>query len=92
VTIAELIAQKLAEGLPHPGNPAVGEEPCTIRLPLFKMPGMPAEMAQQVEETVKMLGEAIVYTIESAGHSTIIDTAELDQLRADLAAATEGKQ
>lgn len=83
--IAELIANKLANGLPHPGNKQAGEEPVTIRLPLFRMASMPAEMYQQVEQTVKMLAEAIVYAIETDGESEIVKRSELQALRDELA-------
>jgi len=83
--IADLIANKLTNGLPHPGNIEAGEEPVTIRLPLFKMASMPAEMYQQVEHTVKMLGEAIVHVIETDGDSEIVKKSELQALRDELA-------
>ena len=83
--IADLIANKLTNGLPHPGNKEAGEEPVTIRLPLFKMASMPAEMYQQVEHTVKMLGEAIVHVIETEGNSEIVRKDELQALREELA-------
>lgn len=83
--IADLIANKLTNGLPHPGNKESGEEPVTIRLPLFKMASMPAEMYQQVEHTVKMLSEAIVYVIETEGESEIVKRSELQALRDELA-------
>lgn len=82
--IAELIADKLTRGLPHPGNKEAGEEPVTILLPLFKMSSMPAEMYQQVEATVKMMSEAIVHVIETEGESEIIKHAELKALRDEL--------
>ncbi len=84
-SIANLIANKLTNGLPHPGNKEAGEEPVTIRLPLFKMASMPAEMYQQVEHTVKMLSEAIVYVIETEGDSEIVKKSELQALRDELA-------
>lgn len=90
--IAELISDHLAHGLNHPGYPDTEQPPTTIRLPLFRSAGMPDEFVEQINETVKMLGEAIVYTIETDGASTIIPTAELDALRSELAQLKESKK
>lgn len=88
-TIAELISARLAGGLQHPGYPETEQPSVTIRLPLFKTAGMPPEVYQQVTETVKMLGEAIVYTIETEGESVIIGRDELQALRTELAQLKE---
>lgn len=89
MNIAELISDSLSNGLPHPGYPDTEQPATTIRLPLFRVAGMPDEVLEQVNETVKMIGEAIVYTIETVGQSTIINTAELEALREELAQLKE---
>lgn len=88
MSIAELISLKFVEGLQHPGYEK-GQPPSVIRLPLFRTAGMPPEVWQQVEETVKMIGEAIVYLIENDGESEIIKKTELEALRAELAQLKE---
>lgn len=91
MTIAELISDRLANGLQHPGYPDTEQPATTIRLPLFRTAGMPNEFLEQINETVKMIGEAIVHTIETEGESVIIPRAELDALRAELAQLKESK-
>lgn len=88
--IAELISDRLTNGLQHPGYPGTDQPPVLIRLPLFKTAGLPPDFYTQIEETVKMLGEAIVHTIETDGESVIIPKAELDALREELAQLKEG--
>lgn len=88
-TIAELISKGLAGGLLHPGYPETQQQPVTIRLPLFRTAGMPPEVYQQVENTVQMIGEAIVHLIETDGGSVIIDREELENLRKELAQLKE---
>lgn len=90
MTIAELISDRLSNGLLHPGYPDTEQQAVTIRLPLFKLAGMPPEVYQQVTETVKMLGEAIVHTIETDGQSVIVPRTEYDALKAELAQLKEG--
>lgn len=90
MTIAELISQKLSDGLPHPGYPENDQPPSTIRLPLFHMAGMPQEVYEQVKSTVTMMGEAIVHVITTEGNSEIIPRDELEALRSELAQLKEG--
>lgn len=89
MTIAELISDKLASGLEHPGYPDTEQQAVTIRLPLFRTAGMPNEVLEQVNETVKMIGEAIVYTIETEGASVIIPKTEYEALKSELAQLKE---
>lgn len=88
MSIAELISQGLAEGLDHPGQDGAG--PITIRLPLFRMAGQPPEITQQVENTVTMIGEAIVHLIETKGDSVIVNRADYEALKSELAQLKEG--
>lgn len=88
MSIAELISQGLAEGLDHPGQDGAG--PITIRLPLFRMAGQPPEITQQVENTVTMIGEAIVHLIVTKGESVIVPRTEYDALVEELAQLKEG--
>jgi hypothetical protein len=80
--VAELIAQRMPTGLPHPGNRETNQPPILIPLPAFRTTGMPAEMADQISNTTTLIGEAIVNLIETEGDSEIIGRAELDGLRA----------
>lgn len=90
MSIAELISQGLAEGLDHPGQDGAGQLPITIRLPLFRMAGQPPEITQQVENTVTMIGEAIVHLIETKGDSVIVNRADYEALKSELAQLKEG--
>ena len=88
MSIAELISQGLANGLDYPGK---GEQlPITIRLPLFRMAGQPPEITEQVENTVTMIGEAIVHLIVTKGESVIVPRTEYDALVEELAQLKEG--
>lgn len=89
MTTAQLISRALAEGLEHPGNGA-DQLPITIRLPLFRMAGQPPEMTEQVENTVTMIGEAIVHLIVTKGESVIVPRTEYDALVEELAQLKEG--
>lgn len=70
--IAELIADRMANGLIHPGDPANGQASMEIKLPLFRMPGQPEEMYKNIQITVRLIAESIVYLIETEGNSDII--------------------
>lgn len=83
--IAELISNGLRDGLTHPGRDGSGPTP--IVLPLFRTAGMPPEMADLVNETTVLLGEAIVALIESEGESEIIERDRADEFRVADAAA-----
>lgn len=83
--IAELISNGLRNGLVHPGRD--GGPPTPIILPLFRTAGMPPEMGDLVNETVTLLGEAVVALIEGEGGSEIVDREEVAEFRiADEAA------
>lgn len=84
--IVDLIFNGFVNGLYHPGD-GKDQQPSTIRLPLFRMAGQPAELYAQTEATVKMMGESIVWLIENDGDSEIVSKPELAKLREDLAAA-----
>lgn len=77
--IAQLIADHLHTGLPHPGD---GQQPVTLPMPAFRTTGMPPQLAEQITATRRMLGEAVVYLIETAGNSTIITNTELETMTA----------
>lgn len=89
MSIAELISQGLTDGLNHPGNPAADQPPTTIRLPLFRLAGQPPEITEQVENTVTLIGEAIVYLIEGKGDSVIVPRTDFEALKTELAQLKE---
>lgn len=70
--MADLIADKLANGLFHPGKPETDQEPMTLRLPMFKTVGAPPELRRQVDLTVKLMAEAIVHLIKTDGQCNIV--------------------
>lgn len=80
-SLADLIAEGLVNGLPHPGNPEDGSQPHAIVLPVFNTVGQPPEIVEQVAGMARSLAEAIVFLIKEKGLS-VMDTAELDSLRA----------
>lgn len=85
--IAELISTGLRNGLTHPGRD--GGKPIPLVLPMFRTAGMPQEMTELVDETVVLLGEAIVALIEEEGGSEIVtkeQAAELQIAQQDPAA------
>lgn len=92
-TTVDLIARSLPE-LTHPGDGKAG--PIVLPLPMFRTAALPPEMAQQFAkdaglpspDIAKLVAEAIVHLIES-DNKTIVDNAELTQLRADAAAGIE---
>lgn len=80
-TIAEIISASLASGLTHPGDASDGQKPFTIQLPLFRRAGIPPEMQREIDLMVKLMGEAIVHIIETAGASEIVAAAQMRELR-----------
>lgn len=72
IRISQLIADKLANGLYHPGNIQNDQAPMTIRLPMFRTIGMAPEVYQQVELTVRLIAEGIVHAIHTDGKCDIV--------------------
>lgn len=91
--VAQLIADNLGSGLPHPGKQDTGEKPRRIPLPAFRTAGMDPHMREHAENTAKVIGEAVVHLIESpAPHgadSVIIKRDQLAQLKASDANPTD---
>lgn len=87
----ELIAQHLATGLVHPGD----GKPVALPLPMFQTSAIPPEMADEFanqaglpsSDITKLTAEAIVHLLERNG-LTILDSTELQQLRADATEVT----
>lgn len=79
--IAQLIANGLKEGLPHPGRPETREGPRKLPLVAFRTAGLPADMREHVDHTALAVGEAIVHLIELHGATELVPRAELAALR-----------
>lgn len=89
-----LIAERLPEGLMHPGD-GKKQPPKLIPLPGLKNLGISPEQAAHfakqagmpANDAPKLIAEAVVHLIETDlnGGSTIISNAELEQLRAQAA-------
>jgi hypothetical protein len=89
-----LIAEKLPEGLTHPGD-GKKQPPKLIPLPGLKNLGISPEQAKHfaqqagmpANDAPKLIAEALVHLIETDlnGGSTIISNAELAQLRSQAA-------
>lgn len=71
MTIADLIANRLTNGLFHPGDGG-DQAPMTVRLPMFRTVGAPPELVKQVDLTTQLIAEAIVYLIEHDGGCDIV--------------------
>lgn len=84
--IADLIAQRLTRGLPHPGTD--NQPAATITLPGLSTVGMTEQQATEfVGDFTQLIGEAVVCLIETDGGSQIVPTDELKQLRSTAARA-----
>ena len=94
--VADHIANKLREGLTHPGD---GKANTAFALPMamFRATGMSAQMIEQFAKEAglphgdmpKLTGEAIVHEIEASGR-TIVDNTDLQKLQASaVPVATE---
>jgi len=79
--IAQLISEKLRDGIIHPGYPDRDVPPKPIMLPFKKTAGMPKEMSDLMAETAKQLAEAIVDLIEGEGNSDIVPKDEVRSMR-----------
>lgn len=88
--VAALIVTKLKTGLTHPGDPANDRPALSIPLLTFRTAGMHEELAKAVTQTTDLIGEAIVYTIQADGDTTIVDNTELARLR-DAAALADSQ-
>lgn len=80
--IAALISEKLRTGIDHPGDVTSDQAAMPIILPAFRAAGMPPEMAELVNRTADLLGEAIVHTIETEGKTRLVPVDEQGQMKA----------
>jgi hypothetical protein len=80
--LAKLISQRMSTGLPYPGDAYTKQQPMIIALPAFRTAGLPPQLADQVANTVELVGQAIIHLIETEGDSVIIGRGELNALRA----------
>ena len=91
--ITTFLAERLAAGLWHPGDPAKDQKPKLIPLPGLASSGIPPEMAEQFAQeaglpsanVAQLVAEAIVNVIETDGETEMVPRAELQQLRAQAA-------
>lgn len=86
---ADLFASAFNAGaLYHPGDEQTPSRP--IPIPGFRATGMSDEQAAElIGQAAKLWGEALAHFVETQG-KTIINTAELNQLRAEAADAPDG--
>lgn len=90
------LAERFASGLVHPGTDT--QKPFAIPLPGLRTAGIPEEMAAEfaadanlpTTDTPKLIGEAVVHTMETDGGFRIVDTAELEELQRQAADAPDG--
>ncbi|OFB37961.1 hypothetical protein BA059_16830 [Mycolicibacterium sp. (ex Dasyatis americana)] len=85
----DLLTQTFKAGsLPHPGDE--NRPPYAIPMPGFRGTGMSDEQAQEmIGMAAKNWAEALDHVVDVAG-KTVIDKAELAQLRAEAADAPDG--
>lgn len=79
--IANLIGARLKAGLVHPGDPERNVPSRQVALPFGMQKGMPKEMSELVDETTKMIAEAIVFLIETEGGCEIVPRDEAAEMR-----------
>lgn len=63
-SLTNQIAQALANGLEHPGNPKAGEAPHILLLPMFRTAGMPPQMKQAIQASTLAIAQAVIHLIE----------------------------
>ena len=59
---AQLIADRLAGGLPHPGNKTTNQPAIAVKA--FSTAGMTPQQAKIINTTTKLYAEAIIHVIE----------------------------
>jgi hypothetical protein len=79
--IANLVAEKMRNGLVHPGNRDEGKPATPLALPFGQVAGRPKEHQDLINGSVQMMAEAIVHTIETDGNVEFVDRGELAALR-----------
>lgn len=86
--IESMLANRLREGFTHPGDPDKDIPPTPILLPFKRSPGMPEEMGELMDGTVKLLTECIVAEIESVAE--IVPRNEARAMRRALGDSPDG--
>jgi hypothetical protein len=76
--LTELIANALATGITHPGDPTNGVRPHMIQLPMFKTVGLPPQMAAAVKEAAREIAQAILALI-TTNHQITPKTVDTNQ-------------
>lgn len=76
--LAALIAQRLRDGLMHPGD---GRNPVLLSLPVFRTNNQPPEVARHVATTTTMIAEAVIALIEGEGGCVIVDKHDYEDLQ-----------
>ena len=77
----DLIADKLRNGMIYPGDRGRGIPETPIVLPFTTRAGQPKEMSDLMDGTVKLLAEAIMYTLTGEGDSEVVPRSEARTLR-----------
>lgn len=77
----DLIAEKLRNGIVHPGDRGRGIPETPIVLPFTTRLGQPKEMTDLMDGTVKLLAEALIFAITGEGDSEIVPRTEARSLR-----------
>lgn len=82
--VASAIAEALAEGLFHPGDPDDPNKPAKmLKIPMFGVQGRPKPYADAARDMDYTIGEAVVHLIENTLDCSIIGNSDLEELRAE---------
>lgn len=80
--VAAAIAEFLADGIEHPGDPETKQKPVRLTIPMFRVTGKPLPYSDAAREANRTIAEAIVHHIESKLDCTIIPNSELTAYKA----------
>lgn len=75
--VAAAIAEFLADGIEHPGDPETKMKPTKLNIPMFRVLGKPPPYSDAAKEANRTIGEAVVYLIEAKLNSSIIENTEI---------------
>ena len=88
--VERILAEKLANGFLHPGDPENDVPPTPILLPFRPPKGAPKEMADLMNGTTKLLAECIVNAILVDADCEIVPRVEAATMRRAVGEGPEG--
>lgn len=88
--MVDLIADKLRNGIVHPGDASRDVAPTPIALPFGRVAGRPKEMDDLLDKTATLLAEAVVHTVVTEGDVELVARAEAATMRINAGEAGSG--